>query len=265
MASLDQIIDTTQLLQDVETSQALQQMDPQSLQRYLQNAQDRLYRDVTASKDGAIQKAYGDLEQASTTQHAIFYYQQRNQDLSNIQGQVYQDRKGNADAVLHDRDLAKRQFEMNQWETGNKMDTLFVYQQLLIILCATIVLSYLWNRNIISAYVFFGVVFVLTCIFVFTIVDRSQYTNSLRDSRYWSQRLFPSYSVVPLPDVCGAGGVGREFSDFEKDIDSDIRGLQNEAAQGIQQAQSDYNSAVQGAQTDYNSATQNAQNAYNQM
>jgi hypothetical protein len=34
-------------------------MDPQSLQRYLQNAQDRLYRDVTASKDGAIQKAYG--------------------------------------------------------------------------------------------------------------------------------------------------------------------------------------------------------------
>ena len=49
MASLDQLIDTTQLLQDAETSQALQQMDPQSLQRYLQNAQDGLYRDVTQS------------------------------------------------------------------------------------------------------------------------------------------------------------------------------------------------------------------------
>ena len=265
MASLDQIIDTTQLLQDIETSQALQQMDPQSLQRYLQNAQDRLYRDVTASKDGAIQKAYGDLEQASTTQHAIFYYQQRNQDLSNIQGQVYQDRKGNADAVLHDRDLAKRQFEMNQWETGNKMDTLFVYQQLLIILCAVIVLSYLWNRNIISPYVFFGIVFILTCIFVFTIVNRAQYTNSLRDSRYWSQRLFPSYSVVPLPNVCGAGGVGTDISDLENDYNSAVSGAQADYNSAVSNVQSDYNSAVQGAQSDYNSATQNIQNAYNQL
>jgi len=243
MASLDQIIDTTQLLQDVETSQALQQMDPQSLQRYLQNAQDGLYRDVTQSKDGAIQKAYGDLEQASTTQHAIFYYQQRNQDLSNIQGQVDQDRKGNADAGLHDRDLAKRQFEMNQWEAGNKMDTLFVYQQLLIILCAVIIMSYLWNQNIISPYVFFGTLFVLVCIFVFTIVNRAQYTNSLRDGRYWSQRLFPTYSTIKLPNVCGPGGIGQEVSDLEKD----------------------YNSAVQSAGTDYTTAVQNVKNAYNQL
>jgi len=243
MASLDQIIDTTQLLQDVETSQALQQMDPQSLQRYLQNAQDGLYRDVTQSKDGAVQKAYGDLEQASTTQHAIFYYQQRNQDLSNIQGQVYQDRKGNADAVVHDRDLAKRQYEMNQWETSSKLDTLFVYQQLLIILCAVIVMSYLWNRNIISPYVFFGMLFVLICIFVFTIVDRVQYNNTLRDGRYWSQRLFPSYSTIKMPNICGADSIGKGISDAEKE----------------------YNSAVSGAEADYSSAYQKVQNAYNQL
>jgi len=243
MASLDQIIDTTQLLQDVETSQALQQMDPQSLQRYLQNAQDALYRDVSTSKDGAIQKAYGDLEQASTTQHAIFYYQQRNQDLSNIQGQVFQDRKGSADAVLYDRDLAKRQYEMNQWDTSNKMDTLFVYQQLLIILCAVVVLSYLWNQNIVSPYVFFGIVFILVCIFVFTIVDRAQYTNTLRDNRYWSQRLFPSYSTIRLPNVCGADSVGKAIDSAEKD----------------------YTTAVQGAETDYASSYQKLQNAYNQL
>jgi len=243
MASLDQLIDTTQLLQDVETSQALQQLDPQSLQRYLQNAQDALYRDVSTSKDTAIQKAYGDLEQASTTQHAIYYYQQRNQDLSNIQGQVYQDRKGNADAVLYDRDLAKRQFEMNQWDTSNKMDTLFVYQQLLIILCAVVVMSYLWNRNILSPYVFFGLLFILVCIFVFTLVDRIQYNSTLRDGRYWSQRLFPTYSSIPVPNICGVGGVGKDISNAEKD----------------------YNSAVSGAESDYASDYQKVQNAYNQL
>ena len=250
MASLDQIIDTTQLLQDVETSQAIQQMDPQSLQRYLQNAQTNLYRDVTQSKDGAIQKAYGELEQASSTQHAISYYQQRNQDLSNIQGQVYQDRKGNADAVLFDRDLAKRQFEMNQWETSNKMDTLFIYQQLLIILCAVIIMSYLWNKSILSAYVFFGLLFVLVCIFVFTIVNRAQYNNTLRDSRYWSQRLFPSYSTVPIPNICGGDAV--------QDVESEYNSA-------VQDVESGYNSAVQSAQSDYNSAAQSIQNAYNQL
>ena len=261
MASLDQIIDTTQLLQDVETSQAIQQMDPQSLQRYLQNAQTNLYRDVTQSKDGAIQKAYGELEQASSTQHAISYYQQRNQDLSNIQGQVYQDRKGNADAVLFDRDLAKRQFEMNQWETSNKMDTLFIYQQLLIILCAVIIMSYLWNKSILSAYVFFGLLFVLVCIFVFTIVNRAQYNNTLRDSRYWSQRLFPSYSTVPIPNICGGDAV----QDVESEYNSAVQDVESGYNSAVQSAQSDYNSAVQGVQSDYNSAAQSIQNAYNQL
>ena len=261
MASLDQIIDTTQLLQDVETSQAIQQMDPQSLQRYLQNAQTNLYRDVTQSKDGAIQKAYGELEQASSTQHAISYYQQRNQDLSNIQGQVYQDRKGNADAVLFDRDLAKRQFEMNQWETSNKMDTLFIYQQLLIILCAVIIMSYLWNKSILSAYVFFGLLFVLVCIFVFTIVNRAQYNNTLRDSRYWSQRLFPSYSTVPIPNICGGDAV----QDVDSEYNSAVQDVESGYNSAVQSAQSDYNSAVQGVQSDYNSAAQSIQNAYNQL
>jgi hypothetical protein len=264
MASLDQIIDTTQLLQDVETSQAIQQMDPQSLQRYLQNAQTNLYRDVTQSKDGAIQKAYGDLEQASSTQHAISYYQQRNQDLSNIQGQVYQDRKGNADAVVFDRDLAKRQVEMNQWEASNKMDTLFIYQQLLIILCAVIVMSYLWNKSILSSYVFFGLLFVLVCIFVFTIVNRAQYTNTIRDGRYWSQRLFPTYDMPRLiPTICEPSG--QIVQDIESGYDSAVQGIESGYSSAVQSAQSDYNSAVQSVQSDYNSAAQSIQNAYNQL
>lgn len=248
MASLDQIINTTQLFQDVETSQALQQMDPQSLQRYLQHAQDSLYKDVTSKKDDAFQKAYGDLERATSTQHAIFYYNQRNQDLSNIQGQVYQDRKQNADAVLFDRDLAKRQYEINQWETGNKMDTLFVYQQLLIILSAVIVMFYLWKQSILSSAVFFGILFVLVCIFVFTIVNRAQYTNSIRDNRYWSQRQFPTYAKIKVPDVCNANklekGIEGDIGWAEKELETSYMSGLSDVGQDLSSLANEYNSEV---------------------
>jgi len=259
MSSLPSIIQATQLLQDVEVSQALQQMDPQSLQQYLQNAQQSLYKDVTSHKDEAIQKAYGDFERAASTEHAILYYKQRNQDLDTIQGQVYADRKGSADAVLHDRDLAKRQYEINQWETSNKMDTLFVYQQMLIILSAIVVMSYLWQNNILSSVVFFALLFVLVCIFVFTVVDRSQYTNFLRDGRYWNRRQFPSNSKTPTPSgPCS----------LENALESAYQETQQAVDQGAQDAQNAYNQAgqdasqaSQGVQNAYNQSTQAAQNA----
>lgn len=255
MSSLPSIIQATQLLQDVEVSQALQQMDPQSLQQYLQNAQETLYKDVTTHKDDAIQKAYGDFERAASTEHAILYYKQRNQDLDTIQGQVYADRKGSAQAVLHDRDLAKRQYEINQWETSNKMDTLFVYQQMLIILSAVIIMSYLWQKRILSSVVFFSLLFVLVCIFIFTIVDRAQYTNFMRDGRYWNRRLFPSNSTTPAPmGPCS----------MENALENAYQETQQAVNQASQDAQNAYNQGSQDAQNDYNQASQSAQNAYNQ-
>jgi hypothetical protein len=110
--------------------------------------------------------------------------------------------KGDADAILNDRDLAKRQYEINQWTAGNGMDTLFIYQQLLIIVCTVIVLLFIWRQGIISNVMFFGVLFVLVCIFVFTIVNRAQYTNFLRDKRFWNRRLFPTYKKIPVPNIC---------------------------------------------------------------
>jgi len=73
MASLDQAIQFTQQFQDVELTTALQQLrqDPQALQRFLQNAQDSLYKDVPTQEDSALQQIYGDLERATTTNHAI--------------------------------------------------------------------------------------------------------------------------------------------------------------------------------------------------
>ena len=171
---------------------------------------------------------------ASSTHNALYYYDLRNNDLDSIQSSIYTAQKEDADAVVHDRDLAKRQYEINQWTAGDGMDTLFVYQQLLIIVCTVIVLLFLWRLSILSDLMFFGILFVLVCIFIFTIVNRAQYTKFIRDKRYWNRRLFPTYKGIPL-NICG-------------DKPMDTTALQNSISDTVDKATDGINNAMDNAQ-----------------
>jgi hypothetical protein len=233
MATIDQAINFTQMFQDVELSHALQKLrqDPQALQRFLQESQDKLYKEVTTQKDDTFQKVYGDLERASDTERAVYYYNQRNQDLNRLQEQVYNAQKGSADAVLHDRDLAKRQYEINQWSSGNKLDTLFIYSQLFIILCTFALLLYIWQNGILSKTIISVLILVLLLIFIFTIVNRAQFTNFLRDGRFWNRRKFPTYQGIPIPNICDSSSV---LQSAESQLSSLEQSTRSSLQQGLQ-------------------------------
>lgn len=220
MSNLNTTSSSIDILQDAQLAAAIQELATdggKGLTSYLQKQQDALYSGIESDKNNTMTKAYGDLERASSAHNSLFYYDQRNTDLDNIQTDVYMNRKAEENAIVNDRDLAKRQYEINQWTAGNGMDTLFVYQQLLIIVCTVIVLLFVWRQSIISDIMFFGLLFVLVCIFIFTIVNRAQYTNFLRDKRFWNRRLFPKYRGVPM-NICKDGspntdGVTQAVSD----------------------------------------------------
>ena len=202
--SVDVLANVANMVQDAELTTALAELqsNPSALQTYLQRAQEKLYSTVTQQKDDTFQKVYGDLERASTTERAVYYYFKRNSDLNNLQEQVFNSQKSSADAIVHDRDLAKRQYEINQWSSSNKMETLFIYSQLFIILCTTVILGFLWSMGILSTWVVSILGFIIALIFIFTIVNRSQYTDSVRDNRFWNRRKFPVYKPIPSPNVC---------------------------------------------------------------
>lgn len=245
MATIDQAINFTQMFQDVELSHALQNLrqDPQALQRFLQESQDKLYKEVTTQKDDTFQKVYGELERASDTERAVYYYNQRNQDLNRLQEQVYNAQKGSADAVLHDRDLAKRQYEINQWSSGNKLDTLFIYSQLFIILCTSALLLYIWKNGILSTTIVSILTLIIVLIFIFTIVNRAQFTNFLRDGRFWNRRKFPTYQGIPIPNICDSSSVLQsaesQLSNLEQSTRSSLQqGIQSMSAKIADSTQS---------------------------
>jgi len=147
--------------------------------------------------------AYGDLQDSTNAVHALLYYGARNNDLSGAIADLNTSVTTNVNKLVADEDLAHRQNDINQWTANNKLDTLFVYQQLLIILCATVILVYLMKRGLISSTVLYIIVTVLALIFIFTIVNRAQYTYKLRDTRYWNKRSFEQSAKVPAPQICG--------------------------------------------------------------
>jgi hypothetical protein len=196
---------TTQLIdimQQVAASQSLSTQNLQELQTYVQQAQQNLYNDVTGKKDAAMASAYGELKANTNALHGLQYYLKRNVQLNKVQEDIVGTVKAQASAIEEDQNMAKRQNEINEWEAGNKRDTLFVYQMMLVGLSITIILAYLMRIGIIGSYLFYGLVLVILLIFIFTIVNRAQYTNAIRDRRFWNKRRFPTDTTPINTSLC---------------------------------------------------------------
>jgi len=194
--------DMISLFQQIAASQSLSSQNLQELQTYVQQAQQNLYNDVTGKKDAAIASAYGELKANTNALHGLQYYLKRNTQLNKVQEDIAGTVKAQASAIEEDQNLAKRQNEINEWEAGNKRDTLFIYQMLLVGLSLTIVLAYLMRIGLLGSYIFYGLVLAITLILIFTIVNRAQYTNALRDRRFWNKRRFATDTTPISGNLC---------------------------------------------------------------
>ena len=249
MANLEQVIDYTKLFQDVELATAIGQLkqNPSQLQQFLQNQQGKVYSDIIKQKDTTFQKVYGDLTRASEAQESILMLDKRNQELAQIQKEIYNNQKGLADATTEDKNLAGRKYEMNQWSVGDKNDTLFVFSALFILLSALILLTGLWRIGSISSALCGGLAAPLIIIFVLIVIYRSNATNVWRDKRYWNRRTYEGkYGKIPIPLCPGTlSGIEKEISSVEKGIQSGIASVAQSAAAETQSVANEIASVAQ--------------------
>jgi hypothetical protein len=262
MANLNQIIDYTQLFQDVELATAVGQLkqNPAQLQQFLQGQQGTIYEDVVKQKDSTFQKVYGDLNRASQAQEAIVMLDKRNQELIDITEQVYNNQREQASDITDDKNIAGRKYEMNQWSVGNKKDTLFVFSSLFILLSALILLTVLWRMNLLGVGAIGGLASMLIIIFILILIYRSNFTNIWRDNRYWNRVDFSrKYKKIPIPSCPGAlSGI----SSLESDISGAGQGIAVGLGQGVQTVAQDVSSIAQStASTIQGTSSASVQNA----
>ncbi len=99
----------------------------------------------------------------------------------------------------YNTDLATRQVEINEWAYNNKMDTLFVFQMMFIGIVFLTILMYLKVSGILgNAFVLYiAILFII--IMVLIIINRSMFTNSKRDGKFWNRRRFEGDNTLKSP------------------------------------------------------------------
>lgn len=253
MSNLNQVIDFTKLFQDVELATAIGQLkqDPAQLQQFLQGQQDKVYKDIVKQKNSTFEKVYGDLNRASQAQESILMYDKRNKELAQIQEEIYNNQKGSASAVVEDKNLAGRKYEMNEWSVNNKKDTLFVYSALFIALSILILITVLWRMGVIGTGLWVGFAAPTIIVFILIVASRSQYTNVLRNKRYWNRKIFEGkYGKIPIPICPGAvSGIESELQSLEQNVQSGV----SSAVQGVSSAAQYVAQKTQGISSDISS------------
>jgi hypothetical protein len=250
--SLDPVIGTTLLAQDVELANAMAQLqtDPTKLNTFLSQRKQDLYNAVTREHSDNFQKVFGDLQRAQDTSKNVLYYHVRNKDLDTIQKDMVSRAAQDADNASYDSQNAKRQFEINEWSANNKLDTLFFLQLLFIGLTLAAPLLYMYRSGLIPGSVYYGVTGLVSVALILTAVVRIQYTSKTRDNRFWNRRRFQTIGGPPTKLSCES--VVGLYDELRTKAQQGVNAISSAASA----AEATYAGALQGAKTAYAGATQ---------
>jgi len=265
---IDQVIASANLYQDVELATAISALkNAGQVTSFIQSQQSKVYNDIVKQKEDTFSKVYGDLGRAGRVQESVLMYGKRTQQLASVQDQIYDNQKNSADAIIDDHSLASRKTEMNEWTVNNKKDTLFVYSSLFVMLSGLLLLTGLLRMEMISTSLWVGMGLCLIIVFVLILVNRSHYTNMLRNKRYWNKQIFEGkYGKIPIP-LCPevAESIYSGVNSLEQNVRSGISsGIANAAAGVADVSQQVTNQAREYAVQAAPSASQNTTNSGSQ-
>jgi hypothetical protein len=191
-------------IQDATLLNSLNSLSADQMQQFINTRKTDVYNAVTSDHSDSFEKVHGDLVRSGNTVKNVLYYAVRNKDLESTHDSVYNSAKGNADAALYDSQIAKRQFEINEWTVGNKRDTLFFMQVMFIALTIYVPLLYLNKIGLLPSSTLYGIGVLLLIAVIFTFVVRYQYSDKLRDTKYWNRRRFAQMGGPPVTPTCDA-------------------------------------------------------------
>jgi len=185
---INTIITDVKSLSDLELKAYLASLSPADLSAFTAANTATAISSVTASKATNYTNASNMLLGADNSITSAAYYLLRTQDLTNLASDVNQVTTKQATEHTINKDLADRQYEINEWSNSNKLDTLFFLQILFISLTLTAVFLFLMKNGLLPYYLF-GLFSFLTAAFaVLVLIYRVRFTAVKRDGRYWNKQ-----------------------------------------------------------------------------
>lgn len=197
-------IPLTQAFQEIEKIRFSYDLrkNPDDFNRYVTERINRITDETMQKKRASFQKAHTDMGRYFDMDHNAGFYKTRNMDLIYLQEQLLERSRAAVSGVKHDKDLTRRQTEINEWYFNDKLETLFFLQLFFIVILAESIVLYFQKNSLITApFAAFLTFFLLGSVIV-TGLYRNRYTSDTRDARFWHRRNFREKEIyVPQPQA----------------------------------------------------------------
>jgi hypothetical protein len=210
MGNFQSVTDLTRLMQDVQYTTALRGMTPQQKKNYFNAQKQKYVNSLLDEREGTFQKVHTDATRNNAIQGSLFFYQQRNRDLKDVGESLIDKNEAAIGSTRYNSQLALRQYEINEWASNNKRDTLFVFQIVFITVLLAAALTYLQRAGFISASLLGLLTGIIIFVDIVVILNRSSYTAKTRDKRYWNRRAFGTKKLPVVPGALCPGAEGFE-------------------------------------------------------
>ena len=197
-------IGLTQSFQEIEKIRFSYDLrkNPDDFNRYVIERIDRITNETLDKKRAAFQKAHTDLGRYMDMDHNSNFYKLRNNDLIGLQEQMTERSRAAVSGLKHDKDLTRRQVEINQWYFEDKLETLFFLQMFFIVMLAEAIVVYLQKNSFITMPFASFLTAILFAIVTAVGLYRWRYTASIRDVRFWHKRNFREKQTICQGAAC---------------------------------------------------------------
>ena len=247
--SANPYIPLTQTFQELERLKFAQNLrkNPSDYAAYVQTRVDEMGEEVFAQKRAAFQKAQIDLGRYMDMDHNANFYKTRSADVNRLVDNIEDNNKRLLQNIQYDKDITRRQFEINEWHNYNKLETLFFLQVFFIASLTGAVIVFLEKNSLITNGLASILYIILAVITIGVGVGRYFYTQRTRDTRLWHRRRFPEAaatkpaprcdkdgnikldlnSIIPKAATECADDAGRRFEKWQETLQQEILNYQS--------------------------------------
>ncbi len=180
--------------------------NPEQYRAYVDQSVDALTGEVFNRKRAAFQKAQIDMGRYMDMDHNINFYKMRNGDIMRLTSAMAANNQAVKDKLETDLELSKRQFEINEWQNYNKLETLFFLQVFFIASLAMAIIIFLQKNAAITASMASLLTALLLGVVVVIGIYRYYYTRRTRDNRLWHRRYFGTAKAPKGCKTCDKDG-----------------------------------------------------------
>jgi hypothetical protein len=182
------LITDLQSLSDLELKAYLATLSTNERTAFAQANITTAINNVTNSKKTNYNNASKMLLGADNSVTSAAYYLLRTEDLTNLATDLNNVTTKQVTENTINKQLADRQYEINEWSNSNKLDTLFFLQILFISLTLTAVFLFLMQNGFLPYYLCGLFSFLTVAFAVIVLIYRARFTAVKRDGRYWNKQ-----------------------------------------------------------------------------